>query len=352
MPRLSRRSFLFAALFLLAGCATGTASSLHTSASRLHFPADQAAHVADHNEWWYVVGHLRSGTHRFGFEATLFRFRNVQPPGFTAPVTLYRTDLAISDISGGRFYHRITPYFPSSAHISGSVFNERAGTLGLSGPPDAMRLTGTFGQEGLHLTLDSLRPQMNVGGSGYLPFGNGFTYYYSLTDLRTGGTVRVGGRSYRVTGLSWLDHQWGNWSWRAIKGWTWMALQLSNGTQLSLFDFRGTRRVRGVSIMTAGGRTRTARTVTITPTGTWRSPHTGAVYPSGWRVAIPALRASLTITPALRDQEMTVGGDPVASYWEGAGTVTGTLDGRSVTGGSYTELTGFVHRPGGTGHAP
>jgi predicted secreted hydrolase len=82
--------------------------------------------------------------------------------------------------------------------------------------------------------------------------------------------------------------------------------------------------------------------VTFRRLGTWRSPHTGALYPSGWIVSLPALRSHLKVEPSVKDQEMTVPAQPRASYWEGSGRVSGTFQGAPVTGVSYTELTGYA----------
>ena len=120
---------------------------------------------------------------------------------------------------------------------------------------------------------------MYVGGRGYLPFGAGFTYYYSLTDIVTAGTLTVGGKSYPVSGVSWLDHQWGDWIWQSVRGWTWMALQLDNGVQLSVFDVRGVQgQVRFVSILLANGRLETLSAASIRALSSWISPHTGGRY--------------------------------------------------------------------------
>src|SRR4029077_9990452 len=190
------------------------------------------------------------------------------------------------------------------------------------------------------LSLSWRRPEMDVGGNGYIPFGDAYTYYYSLTDLATAGTLRLKGQTFHVTGISWMDHQWGNWSWQAIKGWTWMALQLDNGTQLSVFDFRGTKRVRAASVLPKGSGVRTLYGISIASRGTWLSPHTHGRYPSGWTVRIPGERAVLTVMPSVRDQELISPVESRASYWEGSGRVTGNWMGRRVTGLSYTELTG------------
>lgn len=70
----------------------------------------------------------------------------------------------------------------------------------------------------------------------------------------------------------------------------------------------------------------------------WRSPHTGARYPSSWTISIPSIDLELTIEPLLSDQEMNVS----YSYWEGAVTVTGNYAGKTISGSGYVELTGYA----------
>jgi predicted secreted hydrolase len=336
------------AALLLSGCGSaGSASPRKQSAQGplVHLPTDAAAHASAHNEWWYVVGHLHSGSHTFGYELTIFKFLNVKAPGSSVPVTLYRTDTAITDETANKFYQHVAYYFPQSAHLSANAMNVRVGTAAISGPSSHIALASALpGSTGaVRLSMASKRAPMYVGGRGYLPFGNQFTYYYSLTDLTTRGTISVQGKRYTVSGVSWLDHQWGNWSWTSIKGWTWMALHLSNGVQLSIFDFRSTgRRVRAASVITPDGKTHTYRPVTIASTGTWRSPHTGGTYPSGWVVRVPGLHATFHIQPAVRDQELAVPRQNRGSYWEGSGRLTGTVRRKHVTGLTYTELTGYA----------
>lgn len=331
---------------LLAGCGGGSPSSDSATAPLVHLPADQAAHPAAHDEWWYVVGHLRGAGRSFGYETTVFKLHRVRLPDFSSPISLYRTDLAITDENGKRFYHRISYYFPQSASVSNRTLNVDVGNARLSGPsPAAMALHAAFASGAIDLHLSSKKPAMDVGGRGYLSFADGYTYYYSLTDLASRGTITLLGQRYRVTGISWLDHQWGSWSWSAVKGWTWMALQLANGVQLSVFDFRSAAgRVRGVSLLMKDGRLRTVRDISFQPLGVWASPHTAGRYPSGFAVRIPSLRAVLTVTPTVKDQEMTVPGQPAGSYWEGSSRVSGRYEGRPVTGLAYTELTGYAAR--------
>lgn len=340
--------FLLSLSIILTACGTATqahgTSKSASSSPLVHLPADQAAHAGASNEWWYVVGHLQSGKRTFGFEVTVFKFDHVRPPGLDTPVTLFRTDLAITDEAARRFPHRITYYFPQSASLSRKTLSVRVGNSSLTGAsPASMALRGAFGANSINLHLSSRRGPMYVGGRGYLQFADGYTYYYSLTDLATTGSLRVSGKTYSVSGISWLDHQWGNWSWASVRGWTWMAWQLGNGVQMSVFDFRSSAgRVRAASVLLANGRLRTIRSVTITPLGTWRSPHTGGVYPSGWIVRIPALRSVMHVHPTVLDQEMTVPAQPRGSYWEGSSRLHGRFMGKSVSGLGYTELTGYA----------
>jgi len=43
--------------------------------------------------------------------------------------------------------------------------------------------------------------------------------------------------------------------------------------------------------------------ISLTALGSWTSPHTGATWPSGWRVQIAQIGLDVTVTPELADQE-------------------------------------------------
>ena len=75
----------------------------------------------------------------------------------------------------------------------------------------------------------------------------------------------------------------------------------------------------------------------------WRSPHSGASYPMGWRVRVPSAGLELELQPLLRDQELGLS----FVYWEGAVEVGGSFDGASVAGQGYVEMTGYLEAMGG-----
>jgi len=127
-------------------------------------------------------------------------------------------------------------------------------------------------------------------------------------------------------------------------GWDWFSIQLDNDRELMVFQLRraegGGDGFSSGTVVAADGRGRGlgAGDVSLQPTGRWRSPRTGAEYPSGWRLDIPSAELKLTITPRLADQEMNVS----YTYWEGAVSVGGTMGAQTVSGNGYVELTGYA----------
>ncbi|MBI2321405.1 MAG: lipocalin family protein, partial [Chloroflexi bacterium] len=76
--------------------------------------------------------------------------------------------------------------------------------------------------------------------------------------------------------------------------------------------------------------------------GRWQSPRSGAVYPSGWRVQVPAAEIDVRLTPLVADQELVAEEAAGLTYWEGQSLVAGTRGGRPIGGLAYVELTGYV----------
>jgi predicted secreted hydrolase len=172
------------------------------------------------------------------------------------------------------------------------------------------------------------------------------SHYYSLTRVWTRGTVRYAGTRYAVEGLSWMDHEFGSGELqRDQAGWDWFAIQLDDGRELMLYRLR--QKDGTVTAQSSGSLIERDGAVhylpldafTVEVLGHWTSPHTGASYPSGWRVRLPGAALDLTLSPTLADQELanTTGG---VSYWEGAVDVRDT-NGRTM-GVGYVELTGYA----------
>jgi predicted secreted hydrolase len=302
----------------------------------VQFPRDALPHDVL-TEWWYVTGHLTDGQAEYGFEFTVFQARRYNAP------TGYLAHFAITDVAGQRFSHqaRVSQGEPSGGfpidvdgwRLSSDGGTDRIDARMLSGPgveiPFALRLEA----------VDQKPPALHHGG--LIDYGSaGVSYYYSRTLLRVQGELQTGDAAARpVTGEAWMDHQWGDFV-VAGGGWDWYSLQLDDQTELMLYVLRDaagrTTSVYGTQVLPDGS-TRELEGVAPSALGQWTSPHTGATYPSGWRLTLSDAR-ELEIEPVLQDQELyfpdfAFGG---MVYWEGAVRVSG-----DATGRGYVELTGY-----------
>jgi predicted secreted hydrolase len=293
----------------------------------VQLPADQAAHPDAPWEWWYVVGHLNAHGHRFGYE--------VQIVGGAVP----QTNIAIADKTTGAYYTQSLSYSPDQTSFSTTALDIRTPKATLSGPMDAMQLHATLPVGEIDLTLSAQGPVLYNNGTGLMPFLGGTSYYYSLPSLASQGTLTVNSRTYQVTGQSWLDRQWGTWDWSTLQKWTWMALQLSDGDRITVWDlFAQGSEFHYATVLRPDG---THEIVAVNPLadGTsdfWTSPTTGKGYGTRWTVNIPALDASLTVVAQPQGQEIQANG----GIYEGAASVTGRYRGKPVTGQAYVEQLG------------
>jgi predicted secreted hydrolase len=132
-----------------------------------------------------------------------------------------------------------------------------------------------------------------------------------------------------------------------VRGWDWFAIQLANNEELMLYRLRdadgNVSSYSSGSYVDAHGRTRflSANEFSLTPGETWRSPHSGARYPTAWQIRVPSLGLVLDQKTDLSDQELTSTSAVSPTYWEGAVSYTGTLRGTPITGIGYLEMTGY-----------
>ncbi len=366
------------------------------------FPRDDGPHDRL-TEWWYYTGHLAAADGRtFGFEYVVFR---AERGGF--PVT-WASHLTITDESGSRFaYGQRSEVGPqvdrsprdaagtptgfsfslagsgaaglgtgtgglgagagsgaagSGAGPTGSITGTGTGTgtawtmagsgghdtlAALIGPAEAGGTTMPNGF-GLQLALTALGAPVLHDGAGWVDFGaGGGSYYYSRPRMSAAGTLIVDGKPVAVTGTAWFDHQWGNFIAVGGGGWDWFALNLDDGTDLTISLVRsadGTDTlVYGTLVHPDGTSSHLAADqIAVETLGHWISPRTGATYPSGWRVRIAGTGLDLVVTPSLQDQELDTRSTTGVVYWEGSERVSGTRGGRSVAGKGYVELTGYI----------
>ena len=327
-------------------------------------PADDAAHDRL-TEWWYDTGHLRAADgRRFGFEFVVFR---AERGGF--PVS-WASHLALTDETGDAFPYaqrsEIGPQVDRSPRDGDRV--RRVRVRGRRRWPDAVddgrrrrprrAARGGDGRRGrrgcvsgfgLDLQLTARKPAALHDGDGWIDFGPaGGSYYFSRTDMAATGTVTLGDETFAVEGDAWFDHQWGDFISVGGGGWDWFAVNLDDGTDLTLSLVRaadGTYPLVYGTLVDADGTTTNlgADDFTVDVTDHWTSPTTGATYPAGWRVRIPAQGLDIGLRPTVAQQELDTRATTGVVYWEGSQVVTATRAGTPLGGQAYVELTGYAN---------
>lgn len=336
-------------------------------------PADDAPHHRL-TEWWYYTGHLRTADgQRLGFEQVVFR---AERGGF--PVS-WASHLAITDETGNAFHYaqraEIGPQVDQgSASGAADGFNLVVSGFDIANPTQALGtpwvMTGADGTDtlaaqasgaevggdpittfGLALQLRAVKPAALHDRDGYIDFGAaGGSYYYSRTTMDARGTVTLGNRTLDVEGDAWFDHQWGDFISVGGGGWDWFAVNLDDGTDLTLSLVRAADGsyplVYGTLVDAQGATTHLGPgDFTVTVTGHWTSPRTGAVYPAGWTLALPGQGLEVQLTPAVAQQELDTRATTGVVYWEGSQRVTATRAGATLGGQAYVELTGYATAP-------
>ena len=321
------------------------------------FPEDFGPHPDFQTEWWYYTGNVATADgRRFGYQFTIFR-RAITPEGAQTASEwrtnqIYLAHFTISDIEDERFLHS-ERFSRSSAGLAGATVDPRYRVWVedwqiQAQNDDASLVTINAATEdfALDVTLEQVKDPALQGDGGLSPksdeIGNA-SYYYTLSRLLTEGTITIEGETFDVSGTTWKDHEF---STSALgtnaQGWDWFGLIFDDGREMMVGQIRmadgGKEDAFGGLLINPDGTTEylPAESFTITATDTWESPHTGAVYPSGWDISVNAADETLSfsVTPLMRDQELY---DTDPSYWEGAVSITG-----DVTGYGYAELTGYT----------
>jgi predicted secreted hydrolase len=326
---------------------------------KYEFPRDHFSHPEFKTEWWYFTGNLRDADgKRYGYQLTFFR-QGIRPLSARGGTTsrficdeFKFAHFGLSDPAAGRF--RFMQKTSRGAFgEAGFAQGDRIAwidewSLQLL-PGGAMQFVAQMKDASLALTVKPSKPWIIHGENGVSQKAHGdgrASHYYSGTRLHTSGSLTLEGRELTVTGTSWFDQEWAtNQLTSEQVGWNWFAIQLSDGSELMLYQMRlrdgkidpnssGT-------IVAQDGQTRHLRRddYTLTPTRWWTSGATKARYPVAWQLRVSALELEVEITTPLDRQELEL---PPIAYWEGMIDLRGTRAGQPIAGEGYMELTGYA----------
>jgi len=371
---MKNRSFQLGLAMLLAAqlcAAAGPAYRVAQPGYRYSFPRDHFNHPDFQTEWWYYTGNLRSADgRRLGYELTFFRqgVDRKANPAPTAAASVWDVEdvwlahLALSDLGSGTFLHteRLNRAGAGIAGADATAARVWNGNWQAQWKLDAKAPGGVASQElqaiadrfSFQLAMKSAKPPVIHGENGVSQKAEGAghaSHYISFTRLMTSGTITLDGKRFAVEGQSWMDHEFFTHQLDVSQtGWDWFSLQLSDGSEVMLFDLR--RKDGRLDPFSAGtyvdpqghASHLAANAFSTAPGKVWISPETGGHYPVEWTIKVPSLQLDVKLATPLAQQEVTGKSRAATSYWEGAIRVTGTKNGQPIDGVGYLEMTGYA----------
>ena len=316
-------------------------------------PADHRAHTRFHAEWWYFTSVLTTpGQHApLGVEVTFFRIRTL--------LTTTVVHVAVTDAGKGRYVGTgvLLPVYLRPFRRTGPVLRFPGGRLDVTADGTFVISAHAHGTS-VRLTCRGghLVPQAPGGVQEMANRPGDASYYFTLPDMATEGEVVRAGERLPVSGMTWHDHQWGDFRVTGLK-WDWFSLRFDK-EQLYIMLFNFDQNGASVSSGTVTLQGRTVQVARVEARAQHRvRTRTGIVYPIEWDVAAwtegqpdtPLLCAH--VTPVLRDQY--VSSLVMPDYWEGLCSVQGAVcrtltasgaevpAGAGLQGTAYVELTGY-----------
>ncbi|HEX4302433.1 MAG TPA: lipocalin-like domain-containing protein [Rhizomicrobium sp.] len=319
--------------------------------SAIQLPQDQYAHIGAPTEWWWHTGTLNAADGRvFGFE--------INAASFTEILTQF-TEMMVTDVSAQLHYQKTTivpfkldwaqafPEFPWFVRLGGGIGAN--GAVQMQAPTGnifPMSVVASF-QDDLTSTPCAFNLLMTQSEAPLLVWGTGVhtvypdkklpieknNYYYSFTKLQAVGTLQIGSEIIPVSGLTWMDHEYGAFS--PSQKWILQDMQLDNGVHISNFSVgvpvKDQQMDANATILWPDGNSTFVATK-LTPQDPTTTSENGTTFCLTMLVEIAELDAVLTVTTPVADQTFSPG-----SLYEGVARVSGKFGGLPVGGTAWNE---------------
>jgi predicted secreted hydrolase len=349
--------FALATLYLALGPSVAAESAggweLARPGYQFVFPRDHGPHYSFRTEWWYLTGNLQTKEGRqFGYELTFFRNGYV-PSGERVSSRFVMNDIkfahfTITDVQDNRFHFTDKTSRGAYQEAGFGAGNKLAwiDDWQLCLVQDHFEISARAKDFGLELELTPERAPVLQGDHGFSRKAVGDDHaseYYSISRLRSAGTLQIDQQAFPVAGSSWFDREWAtNQLAPNQAGWNWFALQLQDGRDLMLYQMRLTDgsidpSSSGTVIFADGHSASLKRDdFEFRPLRYWSSPADGANYPIAWTLKIKSIGLNCTVETPVPDQELRL----AVRYWEGC--VRCFDQQHTEIGVGYMELTGYA----------
>lgn len=326
------------------------------------FPKDYGSHNKFKLEWWYFTGNVMGKNgEKFGYQFTIFR-NALRPDSASlessfAANQMYFAHFGLTDISNGKHYY-FEKFARGSEGLAGAeieplnVYIENWNIKAIYPQGDVLQANFTISAESEDVSINlKLVPDKKMvlhGDRGLSQKSNkvgNASYYYSFTRLNTEGSITLKNKYSEVKGLSWMDREWSTSALAANQvGWDWFSIQLSDNSELMLFQLRDDSGAsdfsKGTYVHPDGKYENIAESDIKLEILEQNKLPSGTTYPSKWSIEIPRYKIKLVCQVQVPDQEMKLS----VKYYEGSIEVSGSKNEIEFEGSGYVELTGYENK--------
>ena len=320
----------------------------HEAGTLIYFPQDEGRHPSEPTEWWYTNGFLTglSSGKEYSFMVSYFYYPTFGFDGFRI--------FNIADETDGQFYPETLPCtYPV---ISQDMLHIQSLTWG-GGSEQWVTLTDSQGElipfeyqlnaqseyGSIDLDFEAVKKPLMINDSGFVYQGaTAYSYYYSLTTLEVSGSITLNGFTEPVSGVSWLDRQYGTFNPSTGENYEWFSVQLSNGMDLNIWELftpqnsiPDTSTYRHFSIYINDSTAVSTSDFTLERLQFVFTPDQEQCYAKQWRFVHDTI--DLTFTSRHDNQEVML----PFRFYEGSLEVAGFAGATPVTGKGFAEL---LHR--------
>lgn len=307
---------------------------------------------------FFAIGHFSAEGHLLNY---LYHVMTCEFPG-QAPYLTYC--FSVTDETTNDYYQYSHAYSFDEIKISEDKFFISTPKGSMSGTLDDIYLKCEIENAALNLHLTAVGYPLYNAETGRFVLGGMEMYEYSIPTLLSNGSIRVGEKIYEIKdGISWYDRQWelklpkapkvvidaaskimaSRMNGDAFPTWGWMDINLDNGDVISTwFAKENGGENCWATLMHPDGSHKMVKVKPMISTAKdyWKSNASGHSYPMTYKIIIPELKADLTVSCAVKDQELFFPERSDLNHYEGAATVSGTYLDEKTTGYTYVELVG------------
>lgn len=337
--------------------------------SKISFPVDEGRHSEEPIEWWYSIGHFTgedSGT-PYSYMLTYFHIQQFGYDGFRI--------LNLCNESTGEFYSEVMPLTYASISTTELDINASVGYFApflktetwsnttddsnLPLPYNYKQMAGTFtlpSNFSIDFNHDAIKRPLIVADSGFLNIGDAsYSFYYSQTRLTLAGNLTINNQTEAISGTSWIDRQYGNFSPTNENDYEWFSLQLSNGMDINAYNVFGAdksiptdKAFRILAVQVNDDEQYTTSDFSIERLSYAYTEDKERCYSQSWRLIsqkndIDVVFSANHISNEVKLPETTL--DLPSRFYEGSVAVSGSIKGESVTGMGFAELIHHYEEP-------